>query len=114
MNAIVQLEATKAKARFAALPAKARTHDVAITRHGRIEAYVLSPQRYAHLAAVDRVGADVMAKLDAGFDAQVARMQTAAHRRAVDRIASAPLAEIVAAGTQVKPARKSRPRKRRA
>lgn len=114
MNAIVKLEATKAKARFAALPAKAQESDVAITRHGRIEAYVLSPERYAHLAAIDRVGGDVMQQLDADFEASVARMQSAAHARAIKRIASAPLDEVLATSTSKKPACKPRTRKPRA
>lgn len=110
MSAILKIESTKAKARFAALPRQARDQDVAITRHGRIEAYVLSPERYTQLASVARVGADAMATLDAGFDALVARMQTPAHARAVARAANAPLDAILApsAPSVVKRARKSR------
>lgn len=114
MNAIIKLEATKAKARFAALPTQAQAHDVAITRHGRVEAYVLSPERYAHLAAIDRVGADALQKLDAAFAAQVARMQTVPHARATERLATAPLATILAAGLATPAARKLRSRKPRA
>lgn len=98
MNAILKVESTKAKARFASLPKQAQAQDLAITRHGRIEAYVLSPERYAHLASIARVGADTMAGLDADFDALVARMQTPAHTRAVARIASAPLEAVLTAG----------------
>jgi hypothetical protein len=111
MNAILEIESTKAKAKFAALPAKAQAADVAITRHGRIQAYLLSPERYAHLAAVDKVGGDVLRNLDGDLNALVARMQSATHARAAERIASAPIAEILAASAKAKPARKARPRK---
>lgn len=51
------------------------------------------------------VGADLLQKFDADFDAQLARMQSAAHARAVGRIAAAPVTP---------PARKSRAAKSRA
>lgn len=111
MNAILEIESTKAKAKFAALPTQAKAADVAITRHGRVQAYLLSPERYAHLAAVDKVGGDVLRNLDDDLDALVARMQSAAHARAADRISAAPLADILAAGVKPKPARKQRKRK---
>lgn len=106
MNAILKIESTRAKSRFAALPKQAKSRDVAITRHGHVQAYVLSPERYDHLASIDRAGEDVLDKLDRQFDALVSRMQSPDHRRAVDRIASAPLSTILAVGIQEKPTRK--------
>ncbi|HEX7342506.1 MAG TPA: type II toxin-antitoxin system Phd/YefM family antitoxin [Rhodanobacteraceae bacterium] len=111
MGTIIEIEATRAKARFASLPEQAQTQDVAITRHGHIQAYVLSPERYAALAAVDRVGADAMHKLDDAFAALVARMQSGSHARAATRLATAPLDTILASTQPAKPVRK--PRKRR-
>lgn len=111
MNAILEIESTRAKAKFAALPTQAKAADVAITRHGRVQAYLLSPERYAHLSAVDKVGGEVLRSLEDELDARMARMQSAAHARAVDRITTAPLTDILAAGRKAKPARKPRKRK---
>jgi PHD/YefM family antitoxin component YafN of YafNO toxin-antitoxin module len=114
VNAVFKIESTKAKSGFAALPRQAKSRDVAITRHGQVQAYVLSPERYDHLSSIARIGEDVMQKLDNEFDALVARMQTPAHRRAVERIASEPLSTILASGALAKPARKIRARKKSA
>lgn len=97
MSAIVEIESTKAKAGFASLPERAKSGDLAITRHGRVQAYVLSPERYAHLAAIDHVGTDLMQTLDGDFESLVTRMQSPVHARAVQALVSAPL-EIVLAG----------------
>lgn len=114
MSAVRKIESTKAKSGFAALPRQAKSRDVAITRHGQVQAYVLSPERYDHLSSVARIGEDVMQKLDGEFDALVARMQTPVHRRAVERIASEPLSAILASGAMAKPARKKLARKKSA
>lgn len=114
MGATLKIESTKAKARFASLPAQAKTRDVAITRHGRIQAYVLSPERYAHLSSVDHAGADVMRKLDDEFDALVARMQSTTHTRISERLATEPLEAIIADAASSKPARKPRKGKKTA
>ncbi|MGH8191976.1 MAG: hypothetical protein ACREP2_11070, partial [Rhodanobacteraceae bacterium] len=107
MPSTIEIEATKAKTRFAALTGEARRRDVAITRHGRIEAYVLSPERYGYLTAVADVGEDVMHDFRDRFDALYRRMQTQTQTRAMARIAAAPLAEILAAGA---PARRAAPK----
>lgn len=114
MSSVVKIESTRAKAHFASLPTQAQNGDLAITRHGRVQAYMLSPARYAQLAAVDRVGEDVMHKLDGDFDALVARMQGAAQARIVKRTAAAPLDTILAAAPPSAPARKPRRRKQAA
>lgn len=106
----IEIEATRAKTRFAALTGEAQRRDVAITRHGRIEAYVVSPQRYSYLAAVADVGEDVMRDFQARFDALSRRMQTRAQARAMERIASAPLPEILATSA---PARRAAPKRKR-
>lgn len=95
---VVKLESTKAKAGFAKLPERARNGDVALTRHGRIQAYVLSPDRYASLVGIAEVGKDELQKLDEEFEALVARMQTPRQQKAIQAIATLPLSEILAQG----------------
>jgi len=114
VSTVFKIESTKAKSGFAALPRQAKARDVAITRHGQVQAYVLSPERYDHLSSIARMGEDVMQKLDNEFDALVARMQTPAHQRAVERIAAEPLSTILASGALAKPPRKNRYRKKSA
>lgn len=106
---VVKLESTKAKSGFAKLPARAKTGDVAITRHGRVQAYVLSPDRYQSLVGIAEVGKNSLEKLDDELDALFARMQTASHRKVVHALETLPLSDILAAG-----ARKLRVPKRRA
>lgn len=98
MKNLVKLESTKAKAAFAKLPARAASSDVAITRHGRIQAYVLSPDRYTSLVSVAEVGADPLRKLEDEFKALVEGMQKPAHRRAVHELGTLPLGEILRIG----------------
>lgn len=103
MSAILELESTKAKARFASLAKQAKTRDVAITRHGHVQAYVLSPERYAHLAAIDTIGTHAMQQLDQDFEALVARMQSGAHARAADKLASIPPDAVLADALATRP-----------
>lgn len=114
MSAILEIESTKAKARFASLPGQAKTRDVAITRHGHIQAYVLSPERYAHLSSVDRVGVAAMQNLEADFAGLVARMQSATHAQATERLATAPLETILAETKPDQALKKSRKGKKHA
>jgi PHD/YefM family antitoxin component YafN of YafNO toxin-antitoxin module len=103
---VVKVESTKAKGEFARLPKRARASDVAITRHGRIQAYVLSPDRYQSLVAIAEVGKDSLEKLDDELDALFARMQTASHRKVVHALETLPLSDILAAGALKPRARK--------
>lgn len=108
MGTVLEIESTKAKTRFASLARQAQARDIAITRHGHVQAYVLSPERYAHLAAVDLIGTDAMQQLDQDFDALVARMQSGAHTRAADKLASASPDAVLADALATKP-RKGKP-----
>jgi len=54
--------------------------EVGITRYGRVEAYVLSAERYATLTRSPEAELDL---LTAHFDEMVARMQTTESRAAV-------------------------------
>lgn len=112
MSSIIEIKATKAKTRFAALAGEARRRDVAITRHGRIEAYLVSPERYSHLTTIADIGEDVLHDFQARFDALYRRMQTRAQARAMERMTATPLAEILAVSApagRAAPKRKRRP-----
>jgi len=100
MSTVTKVEATKAKSGFAKLPAQAQANDVAITRHGRIQAYVVSPDRYTSLVSTSRVAEEPLKKLEDEFEALVARMQGESHRRAVRALETLPLSEILAAGAR--------------
>src|SRR5688572_29739353 len=95
---VLKVESTKAKSGFAHLPAQARSNDVAITRHGRVQAYVVSPDRYQSLTAVAEVDRDALQRLQDEFDTLVAGMQGTAHARAVDAVERLPLGRILAEG----------------
>lgn len=98
---VVKVEATRAKSTFAKLPARARASDLAITRHGHVQAYVVSPDRYRALVSASSLGKGALQKLDDDFEAMVAAMQTSAHQKAVKSIETLPLEQILASGAFV-------------
>lgn len=96
---VKEVEATKAKAAFAELHAGVGSADIAITKHGNVQAYMVSPQRYRLLNALGASRQrDALSRLDSDFDALVARMQDETHRSAVDAIATLPLDHILEGG----------------
>lgn len=95
---IVKVEATRAKSSFAELHARAQRTDVAITKHGHVQAYLVSPNRYRLLEAVSGPGQTTLRKLDEAFDAMVVRMQQEPHRKAVEAIETMPLSKILETG----------------
>lgn len=99
MRSIIKLESAKAKAAFSKLSSQAASSDVAITRHGRVQAYLLSPDRYTSLVSVAEVGADPLQKLEDEFKALVEGMQKQPHRRAIEKLRSLPLEEILRIGS---------------
>lgn len=103
---VVKVEATKAKSTFAELHARAQTVDVAITKHGHVQAYLVSPRRYRLLDAVSGSGQTTLRKLDEAFDEMFARMQQEPHRKAVEAIEAMPLSTILANGAMAKAPRK--------
>lgn len=98
MAHVIQIESTRAKAGFSRLPSEAAVNDLAITKHGAIEAYVLSPSRYRRLIALDLAGAEPLQRLEAEFHELVAGMQTPEHAAAADRLATDSLENILAGG----------------
>ena len=93
------IDASTAKNAFGSLAAKAREAPVEITRHGRVESVLISPQLYEQVKALEIVGRDELASLQGGFDQLVIDMQSqrsAAAYDALDAIGSKDLARAVA------------------
>jgi prevent-host-death family protein len=103
---VVKVDATKAKNAFAELHARAQRTDVAITKHGHVQAYLVSPSRYRLLEAVSGPGQATLRRLDEAFDEMVARMQQEPHRKAIDAIETMSLSNILAAGAMAKAPRR--------
>ncbi len=97
---MVKIETGKAKATFSEIKKRAQTQDIAITRHGKIEAYLISPDRYSSFVSIAEVGPDPLRKLEDEFKALVAGMQTPVHRRAMRKLRTLPLEEILRIGAE--------------
>lgn len=93
-----KIETGKAKASFSEIKKRAQTQDIAITRHGKVEAYMISPDRYSSFVSISEVGPDPLRKLEDEFKALVAGMQTPSHRRAMRGLRTLPLREILRVG----------------
>lgn len=86
----VRYDATQAKRHFGeVLRRVGREEVIAVSRRGHDVAYVVPAEMFDRMRAWEAADADVLARLDADFDALVARMQTPAGRRAVDRLLEA-------------------------
>jgi len=107
---MLKIETGKAKANFSALKKRARTQDVAITRHGKVEAYLVSPERYDKFLAVAETAPDAIAKLEDEYRRRFERMQTPAAVKFLREMKTRPLEEILAegalAGERARPARR--------
>ncbi len=93
------IDASSAKNAFGTLAAKAKKAPVEITRHGRVESVLISPELYERVKALDVIGEDELAQLQARFDDLVSSMQskhsTAAYD-ALDALGAEDLAGAVA------------------
>ena len=105
-----KIETGKAKASFSALKKHAQIQDVAITRHGKVEAYLVSPERYDKFLAVAETAPDAIARLEDEYRRRFERMQTPAAVKFLREMKTKPLAEILAEGAladeQARPARR--------
>jgi PHD/YefM family antitoxin component YafN of YafNO toxin-antitoxin module len=116
---MLKIETGKAKAAFSEIKKRAQTQDIAITRHGKVEAYLVSPERYDRFLAVSEASPDSLKKLEDEYFAMFERMQTPAAARAYHALATKPLEEILAegalrAGSTERVRRAARPRAKRA
>ena len=95
---MLKIETGKAKASFSALKKRARTQDVAITKHGVVEAYVISPERYDKFVAVAETAPDALRKLEDEYRRRFDEMQTPAARKVLREMKTKPWQEILAEG----------------
>lgn len=72
------IDASSAKNAFGTLAAKARRAPVEITRHGRVESVLISPELYERVKALDLIGKSELEQLQNRFDQLVAQMQSKA------------------------------------
>ena len=115
---MLKIETGRAKAAFSELKKRARTEDVAITKHGKVEAYLVSPERYDRFLAVSEAAPDSLKKLEDEYQRRFEQMQTPYAHKVLSEMKTKPLAEILAEGAladeQEKPAPQvRRPRGRR-
>lgn len=115
---MLKVETGKAKANFSALKKRAQTQDVAITRHGKVEAYLVSPERYDRFLAVAETAPDAIKRLEDEYRRRFEKMQDPAMVRVLREMKAKPLAEILAEGAladeRAPPARQAVTRNRRA
>jgi len=102
---MLKVETGKAKASFSALKKQARTQDVAITKHGKVEAYLVSPERYDRFVAVAETAPDSLRKLEDEYRRRFEQMQTPVARKAYRELMTLPLETILAEGTLAEPAK---------
>lgn len=80
------IDASRAKNSFGTLAAKAKDAPVVITRHGRVESVLISPQLYERVKALEIVDHDELKRLQAGFDQLVVDMQSKRSEAAYDAL----------------------------
>lgn len=95
---MLKVETGKAKANFSAIKKRARTQDVAITKHGKVEAYLVSPERYDRFLAVAETAPDSLRKLEDEYRRRFEKMQTPAARKVYRELMTLPLETILAEG----------------
>lgn len=95
---MLKVETGKAKANFSAIKKRARTQDVAITKHGKVEAYLVSPERYDHFMNVAEAAPDALKKLEDEYQQLYERMQTPEAERFYRSLKTTPLEKILADG----------------
>lgn len=95
---MLKIETGKAKANFSALKKRAQTQDVAITKHGKVEAYLVSPERYDRFLAVAETAPDSLKKLEDEYRRRFERMQTPHARKVLREMKTKPLPDILAEG----------------
>lgn len=93
-----KIETGKAKAAFSEIKKRAQHQDVAVTRHGKVEVYLVSPERYERFLGVAEAAPDSLQKLEAEFKQMCEQMQTPRARKAYRELATLPLEEILARG----------------
>lgn len=95
---MLKVETGKAKANFSAVKKQAQTQDVAITNHGKVEAYLVSPERYDRFLAVADTAPDAIAQLENEWRRRIADMNTPEKRKLLREMKTKSLEEILAGG----------------
>ncbi|HUR40046.1 MAG TPA: type II toxin-antitoxin system Phd/YefM family antitoxin [Verrucomicrobiae bacterium] len=104
-----KIETGKAKAAFSQIKKRAQTQDVAVTRHGKVEVYMVSPERYERFLGVAEAAPDSLKKLEDEYRRMFEKMQSPGAQKAYRELATLPLEEILARGAlRKKPARTKR------
>ena len=70
------VDASTAKNTFGTLAQKAKSAPVEITRHGRLESVLISPEMYQELKTGQMANRSDLQRLQASFDQMVAQMQS--------------------------------------
>jgi len=100
---VLKIETGKAKAAFSEIKKRARTEDVAVTRHGKVEVYLVSPERYDQFMKVAEAAPDSLKQLEDEYRQLYERMQTPAAERFYRSLKTTPLEKILANGALRKP-----------
>jgi PHD/YefM family antitoxin component YafN of YafNO toxin-antitoxin module len=117
MSKAAVIEASAARSNFAKLGSQARRAPVEVTRHGKIEFVVISPDLYAAVKAAGTVRGGELERMQASFDTMFQDMQSEQSNAAYDALEALTAEDLLQAATEAynhvekpAPARRSRPR----
>lgn len=91
------IEVTAARSNFAQLGPQARQAPVQVTRHGKVEFVVISPELFAALEASGAAPANELERMQASFEAMVQGMQSEQSAAAYDAVANLPAEDLAGA-----------------
>ena len=86
MSARIVFSVSAARQGFTSLISQAKEHPVEITRHGRLEAVLISPQLFQRMKDLGIVRDDALTELQRQFSALVSDMQSACSFPAYDML----------------------------
>lgn len=86
MSKSAVIEASAARNNFAQLGAQAKRAPVKVTRHGKVEFVVISPDLYEAVKATSAVPASELERMQASFDKMLQDMQSVPSNLAYDAL----------------------------
>jgi PHD/YefM family antitoxin component YafN of YafNO toxin-antitoxin module len=91
------IEVTSARSNFAQLGPQAKQAPVQITRHGKVEFVVISPELFEAFKATGAAPASELERMQASFEEMVQGMQSEQSAAAFDAVANLPAADLARA-----------------
>lgn len=93
------IDASTAKNAFGTLAKKAKSAPVEITRHGRLESVLISPEMYREFKVSILANQSELGRLQSSFNETVAAMQSRQSASAYDALEVLPAADLPKAAT---------------